>query len=206
ELSKVATLGEGEVVPVVLLPRYKVSKVDPQLGATLEDGGVIEADVIIGADVNNASNYQGCPAVPHRQSSLPIRDATVYGRIRPRDGAADDRGVVMYLCQNNKWLTFVCIHPETESHIGAIDEWNGQASLDQANSATIKVWQLLDLETLDTRTSGKLALMGDAAHPYQAQGGAQALEDVATLAAVLPQGTKPAQVPDRVKVYESIRR
>lgn len=35
----------------------------------------------------------------------------------------------------------------------------------KADKATIKAWQLLDMETLPTWTSSKLALMGDAAHP-----------------------------------------
>lgn len=28
---------------------------------------------------------------------------------------ADDRRVVMYPCNDNEWLNFVCIHPDTES-------------------------------------------------------------------------------------------
>jgi 2-polyprenyl-6-methoxyphenol hydroxylase-like FAD-dependent oxidoreductase len=39
----------------------------------------------------------------------------------------------------------------------------------------------------------------------QAQGAAQAIEDAAALAAVLPQGTTPAEVPERLKLYERIR-
>lgn len=39
----------------------------------------------------------------------------------------------------------------------------------------------------------------------QAQGGAQAIEDAAALAAVLPMGTEPHEVPERLKLYEAIR-
>ncbi len=39
----------------------------------------------------------------------------------------------------------------------------------------------------------------------QAQGGAQAIEDAAALAAVLPQGTPPDAVPKRLELYEAIR-
>ena len=28
---------------------------------------------------------------------------------------ADDRRIVMYPCQNNEWLNFVCIYPDTDS-------------------------------------------------------------------------------------------
>lgn len=32
--------------------------------------------------------------------------------------------------------------------------------------ASIKVWQLMDMEKLPSWTIGKLALLGDAAHPF----------------------------------------
>jgi 2-polyprenyl-6-methoxyphenol hydroxylase-like FAD-dependent oxidoreductase len=36
----------------------------------------------------------------------------------------------------------------------------------KADPATVKVWQLLDMEKLPNWTSGKLVLLGDAAHPF----------------------------------------
>jgi 2-polyprenyl-6-methoxyphenol hydroxylase-like FAD-dependent oxidoreductase len=69
----------------------------------------------------------------------------------------------------------------------------------KANTATIKVWQLLDMETLPTWTSGKFALMGDAAHPCLP------CKLHTYLAAVLPLGTTAAEVPERLKLYETIR-
>jgi 2-polyprenyl-6-methoxyphenol hydroxylase-like FAD-dependent oxidoreductase len=36
----------------------------------------------------------------------------------------------------------------------------------KADPATVKVWQLLDMEKLPSWTSGKLVLLGDAAHPF----------------------------------------
>ncbi len=39
----------------------------------------------------------------------------------------------------------------------------------------------------------------------QGQGGAQAFEDAAALAAVLPLGTAPEAVPKRLELYETIR-
>ncbi len=41
-----------------------------------------------------------------------------------------------------------------------------KALITKANPSSIKVWQLMDMEKLPTWTSGKLALLGDAAHPY----------------------------------------
>lgn len=185
---------------------------------------------------------------------------------------ADDRRIVMYPCQNNEWLNFVCIYPDTDPRTVANNgkmepcftcfrdahmlnthfppDWGRSATrgevakvfydfdhqlltlFRQANKASMKAWQLLDMEALPTWTKSKFALMGDAAHPClpcklpcpsqqtrllapptvdtntaldQAQGGAQAIEDAAALAAVLPLGTEPQDVPERLELYETIR-
>lgn len=49
-----------------------------------------------------------------------------------------------------------------------------------------------------------MTLLGDAAHPFlphQGQGGAQAMEDAAALAAVLPLGTLTSELPERLQLY-----
>lgn len=63
-------------------------------------------------------------------------------------------------------------------------EWNKQADVKQivkvfkdfdpillkliekVEPSSVKVWQLMDMEKLPSWTSGKLALLGDAAHPF----------------------------------------
>ncbi|KAK4237136.1 hypothetical protein C8A03DRAFT_44961 [Achaetomium macrosporum] len=138
----------------------------------------------------------------------------------------DDRRVVMYVCDDNEQLNLVLIHPDVESHAVPEDEWTKDASVEQvlsvyrdfdprlkalirkASSLSLKVWQLLDMEKLPRWVSGKMALLGDAAHPclpYQAQGAAQAIEDAAALSVVLPGATAPGEVHDRLRLYESIR-
>jgi 2-polyprenyl-6-methoxyphenol hydroxylase-like FAD-dependent oxidoreductase len=96
--------------------------------------------------------------------------------------------------------------------------------LDQAEPESLKLWTLLDMDQLPTWTNDKLALLGDAAHPLlprklntlslaqdtdelldQGQGGAAAIEDAISLSAVLPFGTRPADVPERLRLYEEIR-
>ncbi|OJD34917.1 salicylate hydroxylase [Diplodia corticola] len=136
-----------------------------------------------------------------------------------------DRRVVIYPCVSNTMLNFVCIHPKEESDASS-DDWNktGRKSkllevfakfdsdlvalLDKAEEDTLKVWELLDMEPLPTWVNEKLALLGDAAHPYlphQGQGAGQAMEDAAALAVVLPEGTKPEDVPQRLKLYFDFR-
>ncbi|KAK8019428.1 salicylate hydroxylase [Apiospora arundinis] len=138
----------------------------------------------------------------------------------------DDRRVVMYPCNNNETLNFVLIHPADESHASPSDEWNKQGSLEQVlkvykdfdpalkqliskvEPEELKVWQLLDMDKLPSWVRGSVALIGDAAHPFtphQGQGAGQAMEDAAALAAVLPKGTAPDDVPERLRLYEKIR-
>jgi 2-polyprenyl-6-methoxyphenol hydroxylase-like FAD-dependent oxidoreductase len=86
--------------------------------------------------------------------------------------------------------------------------------LDQVEPESLKLWTLLDMDKLPTWINDKLALLGDAAHPFlprrpstlpPAQGGAAAIEDALSLSAVLPFGTRPADVPERLHLYEKIR-
>lgn len=136
-----------------------------------------------------------------------------------------DSKIVAYPCRNNELLNFVCIHP-SEATAAPSDDWStggskkalldvyagfdesARALLDKADHTTLKVWQLLDMEKLPTWVNNKLALLGDAAHPFlphQGQGGGVAMEDAAALSVVLPLGTDPSEVAERLKVYETCR-
>ena len=135
-----------------------------------------------------------------------------------------DRRIIMYPTNNNELLNLVCIHPEEESNGG--DNWTTDASkeallrvyqsfspavralLAKADSKSLKVWRLLDMEVLPTWVSGCFALIGDAAHPFlphQGQGAAVAIEDAAALGVVLGRGVRKEEVSDRLKLYEQIR-
>ena len=43
---------------------------------------------------------------------------------------------------------------------------DAQLLLSKADPSTLKVWKLLDMDKLPTWTNNKLALLGDAAHPF----------------------------------------
>jgi hypothetical protein len=122
-------------------------------------------------------------------------------------------------------MNFVCIHPRELSDTEGKD-WNQRGSKDaminiykefmpvvteilsEVDEDSLKVWPLLDMDQLPTWISGRLALIGDAAHPFlphQGQGGAIAIEDAASVAALLPQGTTRDEVPERLKLYEQCR-
>ncbi|PWY90701.1 salicylate hydroxylase [Aspergillus heteromorphus CBS 117.55] len=139
---------------------------------------------------------------------------------------SEEKRVVIYPCSNNELLNFVCIHSDTLSTINTSSDWNQEASkeelletfkefnpqvlkiLAKADPQTLKVWPLLDMETLPTWVNGRLAILGDAAHPflpYRASGGAMAIEDGISLAVMLSRNITPQEVPERLKLYEKAR-
>jgi len=139
---------------------------------------------------------------------------------------ASDSKLVIYPCVNNEMLNFVCIHPDTLTSIGVSQGWDQTVGKDtllqvykeydpvvrkilaKADPETLKIWPLLDMETLPSWADHRLALMGDAAHPflpYRASGGAMAIEDGIALAVLLPGDLAKAEVPERLKLYEKAR-
>lgn len=139
---------------------------------------------------------------------------------------ANDRRIVMYPTSGNTQLNFVCSHPESETLASSADAWDQSGSVDKllevyksfepavlkllskAEPSSVKIWKLLDMKALPSWSTGRLALLGDAAHPFtphQGQGAGVAMEDAASLSVVLPKGTKPEEVADRLKLYEQIR-
>ena len=140
---------------------------------------------------------------------------------------ANDRRVVLYPCVNKTMVNLVAIHPsqetatkpqtsdwqETGSKAKMLEVFDGfdssiLAILDKAEPQDVKIWNLLTMDKMPSFINGKLALLGDAAHPFLpdlGQGGAQAIEDAVSLAAVLPLGTTPDEIPDRLSVYEGCR-
>ncbi|CCC08069.1 hypothetical protein SMACR_01631 [Sordaria macrospora] len=199
-LKKLATLGEGEGIPAKLHISSKVTDVDTSQGfITLANGERVSADVIIGADgiysvtrkyIKDAKLFSSGKAafrflIPRSVAEAgPITASLVEHHNTLRLWFGDDRRIVMYPCNNNKLLNFVCIHPDTESHAAKRDEWNKQGSVEQVlkvfeafdpavkaliakvDPSTLKVWPLLDMEQMPTSTKGKMVLLGDAGHPF----------------------------------------
>ncbi|RAH42786.1 putative salicylate hydroxylase [Aspergillus brunneoviolaceus CBS 621.78] len=137
-----------------------------------------------------------------------------------------DKRVVIYPCANNEILNFVCIHPDTLSKVNTGADWDQEASKDallevykdfkpevvkilaKADPQTLRVWPLFDMQKPPTWVNGRLAVLGDAVHPflpYRASGGAMAIEDGVSLGVMLSKDLDPAEVPERLKLYEEAR-
>ncbi|KAL3435979.1 hypothetical protein BDV09DRAFT_203682 [Aspergillus tetrazonus] len=139
-----------------------------------------------------------------------------------------DRRIVMYPTSHNTVLNFVLIHPSVESASAeeADEGWGHSGNLQRmlqifssfdptvlkllakADPKTVRVWKLLDMEEIPRWYEARLALLGDAAHPFlphQGQGAGVAIEDAASLAVVLPLGTPVEEIPERLRLYDEIR-
>lgn len=95
-----------------------------------------------------------------------------------------------------------------EDLVSEFGEW-AEPVVELARSATeTRRWAIYDRDPLDSWASGRVALLGDAAHamlPFFAQGAAQAIEDAFVLAECLRR-VAPAEAPQALKRYEGIRR
>lgn len=83
-----------------------------------------------------------------------------------------------------------------------------RAVLGKADHTKLKAWNLLDMKRMPNLVNARLAVLGDAAHPflpYQGQGGGQAIEDAISLATMFPLGTSSSAIPERLQLYEQCR-
>lgn len=140
-----------------------------------------------------------------------------------------------YTTHHNTLLNVVCIHPDSLSQLpsNSNDAFGGLekkqddnkanmlkiyegfdprvlAVLELAEPSSVRLWQLLDMNPPPTRLAGgRLCLLGDAALPflpYIGQGAVSAIEDAASLAALLLPGISLSMIPERLQIYEVCRK
>ena len=75
--------------------------------------------------------------------------------------------------------------------------------LDMADSQSVRLWQLMDMDPPHTRHMGRLGLVGDAALPFLphiGQGAACALEDAASIITLFGPAVEKSDVPERLEL------
>jgi len=196
---------------------------------TFENGAVAEADVVIAADGIHSAlrRFVTAQAQPVFSGSAAYRGVIDAARVPwwpPRIfqvWMGEGKHVIVFPLRAGRLLNFVCFVPadretrESWSAPGdpaalrpAFEGWAPPVTGLLKHVGTTFWWGLYDREPLATWTSGRLALLGDAAHPmlpHLGQGANQGIEDAFALAAVL-KGASAADAPAALRHYAQVRR
>jgi len=175
-----------------------------------EDGSEVESDIVVGADGIH-STVRGCllgPSKPRFTGVICWRGQVPAERLPPGLIAPDSLNwmgpggcVVHYYVRPGQLVNWIAhrttdiwaeeswmIEGVKDELLGAFVGWHDSLqTLFRATERCYK-WAILDREPLPTWTSGRITLLGDAAHPmlpFLAQGGAMAMEDGYILAQAL---------------------
>jgi salicylate hydroxylase len=194
-----------------------------------DNGETAQADVVIAADgIHSALQRFVVPPQPPEYSGvrawrgLVARDRLETWRDRTQQvWMGDGKHFIVFPVRAGTLLNYVGFVPtgaetvESWSAVGDRDElaasftgWDPQITglLDKVESCFW--WGLYDRRPLARWTSGRLALLGDAAHPmlpHLGQGANQAIEDGVALA-VLLEGRTSGEAPEILREYERFRR
>jgi len=200
--------------------------------AVFADGSTATADVVIGADGIH-STVQGFVVAP----AEPVFSGVVaYRGLVPRVDEYLSGAMQMWVGESKHFLAFPVRAGQLLNYVGFVpsgtavrESWSAPgdpaalaahfAGWDPVIGQVIAAisgpggsgfqWGMYDREPLPRWSSGRLTLLGDAAHPmlpHLGQGASQALEDAVTLATLLEASTSSADVPRALAAYEGLRR
>jgi salicylate hydroxylase len=194
-----------------------------------ENGAVAEADVVIGADGIHSTMqpFVTAKATPVFSGQISYRGVLEASRVPwwPtrifQVWMGEGKHVIVFPVRAGEMLNFVCFLPADEA---MRESWSAPGDPDALRAAfegfatpvtgllrqvdSTFWWGLYDREPLAEWTNGRLALLGDAAHPmlpHLGQGANQSIEDAFALAAVL-KGAAAADVPAALRHYAQVRR
>jgi len=200
--------------------------------AVFADRAPAEADVVIGADGIH-SVLQGFVAAPAK----PVFSGVVaYRGLVPRVAGYPADAMRMWVGESKHFLVFPVRAGQLLNYVGFVpsdasvrESWSASgdpaalaahfAGWDPVIGEVIAAisgpggsgfrWAMYDRAPLPRWSSGRLTLLGDAAHPmlpHLGQGANQALEDAVALATLLAACAGPAGVPSALAAYEGLRR
>lgn len=193
------------------------------------NGVVAEADVVIGADgIRSVVQREiGLQSRPTSEGIMAYRGLIPAARLAwaselkdPALWLGSGRSFLLYPVAGGQLINMVAFVPtDTESE----ESWSAPGDLkalaaeysgwDKPVQDTIHSleetfrWGIYDRAPLPYWSTGRITLMGDAAHPmvpHIGQGAGQSIEDAITLA-VLLEGCTTAEVAGRLKLYETLR-
>ncbi|MGH3193233.1 MAG: FAD-dependent monooxygenase [Streptosporangiaceae bacterium] len=199
--------------------------------AEFENGAAATADVVIGADGMHSA-LQGFVVAP----AEPVFSGVVaYRGLVPRPDAYPADVMRMWTGEGRHFLAFPVRAGQLLNYVGFVpsdmpvrESWSAPgdpgalaahfAGWDPAIEEIIAAvsgpggsgfrWAMYDRAPLPRWSSGRLTLLGDAAHPmlpHLGQGVNQALEDAVALATLLAACAGPADVPRALAAYQDLR-
>ena len=196
---------------------------------SFDNGVIAEADAVIAADGIHSVLQQHVtePSEPVHSGSVAYRGLIPAERLPSWPQAisqlwmGEGKHFLVYPVRNGQLINYVGFVPSEEKTreswsapgdpvalAQAFKGWDPRVEelLEQVD--TCFWWGLYDREPLSTWTDGRLALLGDAAHPmlpHLGQGANQAIEDAMALAVML-EGADISSVPQALAAYEQLRR
>jgi len=203
---------------------------DESVALRFENGATARADALIGADGIRSVVHDAILApAPATFSGLAAYRALVPAPVAPEVAwrpvttlwLGPDRHLVHYPVSAGREINLVGCAPagdwreESWTAEGRVEDlaaeyagWDERVGQLIAGVAATKRYAFYDREPLAHWTRGRVALMGDAAHPmmpFLAQGASQAIEDAAVLAGCLGEATADSVAPALAR-YETLRR
>lgn len=192
-------------------------------------GDSVEVDIAIAADgiQSTLQKYVVEPIPPEYSGVRAYRGLISREKLPGWPEAAhvvwmgDGKHFIVYPVRSGRLLNYVGFVPtksetieswsapgEVEELIASFDGWDFQIAQLLETVETCYWWGLYDRRPLASWTSGRLVLLGDAAHamlPHLGQGANQAIEDGVALAVFL-EGRDPDEIPTILQQYEKFRR
>ena len=185
--------------------------------ATFADGTEYEADIIVGADglhsvVRNTLFGKESPRFTGMmcwRAVVPVPDGQFLEFVSPDSSfwLGPHGHVVTYYVSGGRAVNLVAIRetdawveeswnvPSTrEEMIAGFPDWHPHLQQLFKRADTVLKWGLWDRDPMPTWTSGRITLLGDAAHPmlpFLSQGAAMAIEDAYVLARALAEAGDP---------------
>jgi 2-polyprenyl-6-methoxyphenol hydroxylase-like FAD-dependent oxidoreductase len=201
---------------------------DRQAIVTFANGARAAADAVIGADGIHSTLQQFvvAPSRPQFSGQVAHRGIVSAASVSWQPGAmrnwlgAGKHFLVFPVRANTlvNYVGFVTTQEQTRESWSAAGDpaalarefagWDPMVEAILAQASNTFRWGLYDREPLAKWTSGRLTLLGDAAHPmlpHAGQGANQAIEDGVTLAAVLARADQQS-APRALAIYEKLRR